>query len=156
MELFIVSICYLHAECGRSYIYQFRVGDLTITSLSNVLYSWSYQKEVRAFLSSFGCPLISIILTLTFLSLFKTYKAAHALSLVCSTALRKDWTFLTNNKNALWNSLNPEEQILFCFEQTHIKGNKDVILENMIMGIRTYVLKDPLETLSLSRKKLNR
>jgi len=73
------------------------------------------------------------------------YKKMHKFSSVISSFSLKSWVFRDNNTRSLVQKLSKLDRTLFNFDIS--KLNWDSYFERHVVGIRTYIVKDPIETL---------
>lgn len=78
------------------------------------------------------------------------YRKMHKFSEVISYFSLKSWTFNDNNTRSLVQKLSELDQILFRFDLTKLSWNE--YFKKHVIGIRMYIVKDPMETLSEGRK----
>lgn len=78
------------------------------------------------------------------------YRKIHKFSEVISYFSLKSWTFNDNNTRSLTQKLSKLDQTLFRFDLTKLNWNE--YFKKHVIGIRMYIIKDQLETLSEGRK----
>ncbi|XP_022180348.1 fatty acyl-CoA reductase wat-like [Myzus persicae] len=78
------------------------------------------------------------------------YRKMHKFSDVISYFSLKSWTFNDNNTRSLIQKLSKLDQTLFRFDLTKLSWNE--YFKKHVIGIRMYIVKDPMETLSEGRK----
>lgn len=66
----------------------------------------------------------------------------------------RQWEFQMDNMNALWASLTPRDQELFNFDMS--KMDWDLFLHHYYLGIRQYLLKDPMHTIPAATARWKR
>jgi len=86
--------------------------------------------------------------------MLRTYKKIHKFMKVIEYFSMREWDFHTFNFFNLWAKLDPKDQKLFFFDMRSM--NWDQFLEHYFVGIRQYLLNDPLETVPEALKKWNR
>lgn len=79
------------------------------------------------------------------------YRKMHKFSDVISYFSLKSWKFNDNNTRSLVQKLSKLDQTLFSFDLN--KLNWDEYFKKHVLGIRMYILKDPLETLPEGKKR---
>ncbi|XP_022905308.1 fatty acyl-CoA reductase wat-like [Onthophagus taurus] len=97
--------------------------------------------------------------SLDFLGLFlgkkpsfcKLYNKVHKFSDVVTYFAISDLKFTNNNVNKLWGKLSEEDQKVFSFNIANL--NWIDYLKTYILGIRLYLLKDPIETIPQARQR---
>lgn len=66
----------------------------------------------------------------------------------------KRWTFKNDRSKALFARMTPSDQEKFFFDCSHVDWN--VYITNYILGVRQYLLNEPLSNLPQARKNLRR
>lgn len=79
------------------------------------------------------------------------YRKMHKFSDVISYFSLKSWKFNDNNTRSLVQKLSKLDQTLFSFDLN--KLNWDEYFKKHVLGIRMYILKDPLTTLPEGKKR---
>lgn len=83
--------------------------------------------------------------------LIKGYKKIHTFIDVLVYFLTREWIFNNENTQKLWKRLTEEDKRLFEFDMNAFTWND--FLYTYCKGGRTYLLKDPFETVPQGRKK---
>jgi len=78
------------------------------------------------------------------------YRKIHKFSDVISYFSLKSWTFNDNNTRCLIKKLSKLDQTLFRFDLSKLSWNE--YFKKHVIGIRMYIVKDPMETLAEGRK----
>lgn len=84
----------------------------------------------------------------------KIYEKVQNMSNVLIPFVMKEWDFKNRNVQSLWNRLDSRDQEMFPFTMQNFDWQS--YLENLVKGIRIYLLKDDMKTLERSKIKLNR
>lgn len=66
----------------------------------------------------------------------------------------REWVFCCENQKRLINDMTEKDQNIFITDVTQISWND--YFKHYMVGIRNYVLKDSMASLSNARRKLNR
>lgn len=103
---------------------------------------------------SFVCDLMFALHSSSPFSLLKTYKKIHRFMDVIEYFSMRQWEFPMDNMNNLWAALTPRDQELFNFDIS--KLDWDVFLHHYYLGIRQYLLKDPMETIPAATARYKR
>lgn len=74
------------------------------------------------------------------------YRKLHKFTEVISYFSLQSWTFHDSNTRALIKKLSSKDQNLFHFDVSML--NWDEYFKKHVLGIRTYLVKDPIETLA--------
>ncbi|XP_008559985.1 fatty acyl-CoA reductase wat [Microplitis demolitor] len=83
--------------------------------------------------------------------LLNAYKKIHKFSGVISYFCTQQWKFRNDNVIKLWNKLNPTDRKIFYFHVGEFSW-EDVLSKN-IMGVRLFLLNDPIDTIEDSKKR---
>ncbi|XP_025203933.1 fatty acyl-CoA reductase wat-like [Melanaphis sacchari] len=86
--------------------------------------------------------------------LLEGYRKMHKFSSVISYFSLKSWKFNDNNTRALIQKLSKLDQKLFRFDMTKLSW--DDYFKKHVLGIRKYIIKDPLETVPEGKKRNQR
>lgn len=78
------------------------------------------------------------------------YRKMHKFTNVISYFSLKSWTFHDKNTRALVSRLSKLDQSLFCFDIA--KLNWDDYFQKHVLGVRHFILNDPLETVPEGKK----
>jgi len=84
----------------------------------------------------------------------KTYEKVHKCLDAISFFRTRQWKFSNQNVQQLWSVISEEDQKIFGFNICNL--NWDAYSSDMIMGVRTFLLKDDPNKLSKAIKKRNR
>lgn len=86
--------------------------------------------------------------------LIKIYKKIHKFSHVISFFCTNEWMFTNQNIQQLWKRLDNDDQKLFDFNMKTMDWID--YCHHYIKGMRLYLFKDDLSTLTAARRKWNR
>uniref|UniRef100_A0A1B0G9J6 Fatty acyl-CoA reductase n=1 Tax=Glossina morsitans morsitans TaxID=37546 RepID=A0A1B0G9J6_GLOMM len=86
--------------------------------------------------------------------LLKTYKKIHRFMHVIEYFAMRQWDFGIDNVRDLWNSLSERDKELFFFDMNQLDWDR--FLQQYILGVRRYLLKDPIETMPEALSRWNR
>ncbi|KAI9579192.1 hypothetical protein GQX74_004664 [Glossina fuscipes] len=86
--------------------------------------------------------------------LLKTYKKIHRFMHVIEYFAMRQWDFGIDNVQDLWNSLSERDKELFYFDMDQLDWDR--FLQQYLLGVRQYLLKDPIETRSEALSRWNR
>lgn len=123
-------------------------------TVNKVLWSFRFiitfcSKSLIFFLSIFIKPCqnyFTNIINFSFLfdRLKKAYTKISKFSEVLSYFSTKEWKFYNNNVQNLYKELNEADKHIFDFDMSGVEWNE--YFNTYVRGIRTYLLKDPIET----------
>lgn len=84
----------------------------------------------------------------------KIYKKIHKFEDVIAYFATMEWKFYNKNTQDLWNHLSEADKKMFPFSMKELKW--DEFHQTQTVGVRVYVLNDPLSTLPQAQKKWKR
>ncbi|KAL5239952.1 hypothetical protein ACI65C_007362 [Semiaphis heraclei] len=83
--------------------------------------------------------------------LMAAYKKMHKFSEVIAYFALQSWTFHSNNTTSLIKNMSKLDQSLFSFDMTKLDWNE--YFKKHVLGIRLYIVKDPLDTIPKGLKR---
>ncbi|KAL2734727.1 fatty acyl-CoA reductase wat-like isoform X2 [Vespula maculifrons] len=86
--------------------------------------------------------------------LLKLYMKIHSISQIFLYFIKNEWNFTNKRWNALLRKLTAKDRELFFCDMKDLDW--DTYYQSYILGIRTYIIKDPIETLPQARLKFRR
>ncbi|XP_023036336.1 fatty acyl-CoA reductase wat [Drosophila willistoni] len=86
--------------------------------------------------------------------LMKTYKKIHRFMTVISYFSLREWNFQVHNVQNLWSRMTKTDKNIFFFDMRQLDW--DLFLQQYLLGIRQYLLNDPLETIPKALVRWNR
>ena len=86
--------------------------------------------------------------------MLKTYKKIHKFADVISFFCTNEWTFVNDNVQQLWESLDSTDREIFFFDITMLSWEE--YISHYMIGMRMYLFKDDLSNVEIARKKWRR
>ncbi|XP_043685412.1 fatty acyl-CoA reductase wat-like [Vespula pensylvanica] len=86
--------------------------------------------------------------------LLKIYNKIHTVSNISVYFTTKEWVFINKRWNELLNKVTAKDRELFFCDMKDLVW--ETYFQSYILGIRTYIIKDPIETLPQARLKFRR
>ncbi|XP_020283180.1 fatty acyl-CoA reductase wat-like [Pseudomyrmex gracilis] len=83
--------------------------------------------------------------------LVKVYKKIHKFEHVISYFSTQEWQFRNDAVLKLWNRMNQSDRQMFNFNLDELNWNSCIL--NLIIGVRVFILKDPLDSLEKGKAK---
>ncbi|XKL66904.1 hypothetical protein PGB90_010324 [Kerria lacca] len=83
--------------------------------------------------------------------MWQLYQKMHKMNELFLYFLIRNWSSPSNNVKELWNNLGERDKQIFNFNLNNLKWNE--YFGDYVMGLRLYVVKDDLDTLSYAKKK---
>ncbi|KAF7379271.1 hypothetical protein HZH68_017116 [Vespula germanica] len=96
----------------------------------------------------------SLQTTLPSPGLLKIYNKIHTVSNLSTYFTTKEWVFINERWNELLNKVTAKDRELFFCDMKDLVW--ETYFQSYILGIRTYIIKDPIETLPQARLKFRR
>nr|AID66650.1 fatty acyl reductase [Agrotis segetum] len=84
-------------------------------------------------------------------AMLKLYSKVMKLANILFYFSTQDWKFSDNNVRNMWNSLSPDDRVVFPFSIGEMSWER--MCETFLVGLRVYLVKDDLSTLPEARKK---
>lgn len=86
--------------------------------------------------------------------MLKVFQKINRFLFVISYFTTREWKFNNQNVQKLNKKLSKEDQELFLFDMKKLNWN--TFFETYILGIRLYLVKDPITTLEAAKKRWTR